>query len=251
MPFSSSIRLLAKSFVGGKTVGNLNQYVVSSDKLAKMIRQDQERRAKRQRKSSTKPKAVKFVESENMRHFNRLVKQNLSLLKSQSALQSIVVSTGLVFTQVSVTPSWGEVYIFWKASSNQCSSESIQEQLDSLAPEVRHQLNQLNELGKIPKVIFAQDYHHVRKENFLNLMSSFEPPEVDEDSNELNGNVELKTDVLNFDREKAMTEVKVHLILFSFPFLTLFLVLKILKTLEKSKGAHRLNHNEKPSAAPS
>ena len=216
MPFSSSIRLLAKSFVGGKTVGNLNQYVVSSDKLAKMIRQDQERRAKRQRKSSTKPKAVKFVESENMRHFNRLVKQNLSLLKSQSALQSIVVSTGLVFTQVSVTPSWGEVYIFWKASSNQCSSESIQEQLDSLAPEVRHQLNQLNELGKIPKVIFAQDYHHVRKEKFLNLMSSFEPPEVDEDSNELNGNVELKTDVLNFDREKAMTEVKVHLICFPF-----------------------------------
>lgn len=216
MPFSLSIRLLSKSFVGGKTVGNFNQYVVSSDKLAKMIRQDQERRAKRQRKSSTKPKAVKFVESENMRHFNRLVKQNLSLLKSQSALQSIVVSTGLVFTQVSVTPSWGEVYIFWKASSNQCSSESIQEQLDSLAPEVRHQLNQLNELGKIPKVIFAQDYHHVRKENFLNLMSSFEPPEVDEDSNEFNGNVELKTDVLNFDREKAMTEVKVHLICFPF-----------------------------------
>ena len=251
MPFSSSIRLLSKSFVGGKTVGNLNQYVVSSDKLAKMIRQDQERRAKRQRKSSTKPKAVKFVESENMRHFNRLVKQNLSLLKSQSALQSIVVSTGLVFTQVSVTPSWGEVYIFWKASSNQCSSESIQEQLDSLAPEVRHQLNQLNELGKIPKVIFAQDYHHVRKENFLNLMSSFEPLEVDEDSNEFNGNVELKTDVLNFDRDKAMTEVKVTPDLFSFPFLTLFLVLKILKTLEKSKGAHRLNHNEKPSAAPS
>lgn len=216
MPFSLSIRLLSKSFVGGKTVGNLNQYVVSSDKLAKMIRQDQERRAKRQRKSSTKPKAVKFVESENMRHFNRLVKQNLSLLKSQSALQSIVVSTGLVFTQVSVTPSWGEVYIFWKASSNQCSSESIQEQLDSLAPEVRHQLNQLNELGKIPKVIFAQDYHHVRKENFLSLMSSFEPPEVDEDSNEFNGNVELKTDVLNFDRDKAMTEVKVHLICFPF-----------------------------------
>ena len=221
-------------------MGNLNQYVVSSDKLAKMIRQDQERRAKRQRKSSTKPKAVKFVESENMRHFNRLVKQNLNLLKSQSALQSIVVSTGLVFTQVSVTPSWGEVYIFWKASSNQCSSESIQEQLDSLAPEVRHQLNQLNELGKIPKVIFAQDYHHVRKENFLSLMSSFEPPEVDEDSNEFNGNVELKTDVLNFDRDKAMTEVKVTPDLFSFSFLTLFLVLKILKTLEKSKGAHRM-----------
>ena len=187
MVFSSGIRLLIKSLVGlgGFKAGHMKQpAVVSADRLSRMIRQDQERRAKRQqRSSSTKPnKAVKFIESENMKHFNRLLMQNLNLLKSQSALQSIVFTHGLVFTEVSVTPSWNEVYIFWKASNG----ENVQEQLDVLAPDVRHQLHQLNELGKVPKVIFAQDYQYVRKEKFLNLMASLqEPLEVEKNSTSL------------------------------------------------------------------
>jgi len=100
----------------------------------------------------------------------------------------------------------------------------------------------LNELGKIPKVVFTRDYQHVRKANFLNIMSSLsESQELEEldvgnvnpalaVSRSLMMHVKLKTDVLNFDREKAMNE--------------------ILKTLEKSRGEHRLNdyyHNENPS----
>ena len=78
---------------------------------------------------------------------------------------------------------------------------------------------QLNELGKIPKVVFTRDYQHVRKANFLNIMSSLsESQELEEldvgnvnpalaVSRSLMTHVKLKTDVLNFDREKAMNEV--------------------------------------------
>ena len=271
MVFSSSIRLLSKRQPGFK----INQAVVSANQLNKMILQEKERRIKRQRKSENKPKTVKFAENQHMRHFNQLVMQNLSLLKSGSDLQSIVASTGLVFTQVSVTPSWSELFIFWKSSNtSDCSnSDQIQERLDILAPNLRYQLQQLNELGKIPKVVFTRDYQHVRKANFLNIMSSLsESQELEEldvgnvnpalaVSRSLMMDVKLKTDVLNFDREKAMNEVsksdKFFRVTFHgkcqgkifFKFIYFFL-LKILKTLEKSRGEHRLNdyyHNENPS----
>ena len=271
MVFSSSIRLLSKRQPGFK----INQAVVSANQLNKMILQEKERRIKRQRKSENKPKTVKFTENQHMRHFNQLVMQNLSLLKSGSDLQSIVASTGLVFTQVSVTPSWSELFIFWKSSNtSDCSnSDQIQERLDILAPNLRYQLQQLNELGKIPKVVFTRDYQHVRKANFLNIMSSLsESQELEEldvgnvnpalaVSRSLMTHVKLKTDVLNFDREKAMNEVSKSDKFFRVTFhgkcqgkiffkLIHFFLLKILKTLEKSRGEHRLNdyyHNENPS----
>ena len=68
-------------------------------------------------------------------------------------------------------------------------------------------------------MVFTRDYQHVRKAIFLNIMSSLsESQELEEldvgnvnpalaVSRSLMTHVKLKTDVLNFDREKAMNEV--------------------------------------------
>ena len=221
----------ASRLLSSKRQPGMNQAVVSANQLNKMILQEKERRNKRQRLNlANKPKTVKFIESEHMRHFNRLVMQNLSLLKSQSDLQSIVATTGLVFTQVSVTPSWSQVFIFWKSSTSD-QVDQIQDRLDILAPNLRHQLHQLNELGKVPKVVFTQDYQHIRKANFMNIMSTLNGQEDQVGienpalpcSRHLMMHVKLKTDVLNFDREKAMDEVKVFFVFcFKKTFINLF-----------------------------
>ena len=111
MVFISCLRL-AKRFGTG-----LQMTVASADKLARMVRENQELRLKRQRKNvMNKPKAKHFFENEKMQQYNKMILQNLNLLKSQSGIQDLMFASGLVFSKVKVSVNWNEVYVLWKAN---------------------------------------------------------------------------------------------------------------------------------------
>ena len=88
--------------------------------------------------------------------------------------------------------------------------DELQKKLDTLAPEIRHRLLQSNELGKVPKVVFGQDYKQVRTTEFISHISKLK---VDHDppiGNIILEEITLKTNVLNFDREEVMNKVNFH-----------------------------------------
>ena len=81
----------------------------------------------------------------------------------------------------------------------------------------------MNAVGKVPKLIFLQDYNQARTTEFIDQMSKLKLNNCDPvhliHSEKSFEPMELRTDVLNFNREYAMN--------------------KVLKLLDQAKGSHR------------
>ena len=129
-------------------------------RLNRMVNEDVERRKKKgaHKHQARIPKAVHFEASTKMKHFNAQFILNLNLLKSSPMLKDLVGKTSLIFTEAQVSPKFDEVFVLWRTTviQNQDCLSEVQQTLNTLAPDIRHELNLLQIMGSIPKLTFIQ-----------------------------------------------------------------------------------------------
>ena len=112
--------------------------------------------------------------------------------------------------------------MYWKTS--QSNIQELGESLDKYAIDIRHEMQQMADLGKIPKIIFV--YHKTdtvpmptakeieeiltyQRENSLTCEEDIERDEC-QYANDPYAHIKClkpRTDVLGFDRERAMKQV--------------------------------------------
>lgn len=202
---------------------NLNQkgFFKGSEKLAKYYTPSNK---KPNKQSRDRPKQLNFHVTQQMKHFNNLVMQNLSVIKSSPQIAEVFDNHKIVLTKAEVTPNFSDLYVLWTSSSN-TPEETIQEALDAQNCLIKDEFNKLGtwSLGTIPRITFVQDYKTVEETRFqqaLDSLSSIVPNEKPEpDLLPV-----LKNNVLNFDRDKVLTN--------------------ILKSLDKAKAIHRIKEME-------
>ena len=188
-----------------KTTKNYNKNVYkNSMQLTRMVEPSSEHK---NRIRKNKPKNSKFHVSQEMKFFNDKVYQNLSVMKSGAILSDLINSYQVEFISAQVTPKFNDLLIYWKTSKSGHVDNEIQKYLDSKAPDVRYELNNLQYFGQIPKITFVKAV-----EDTENIIKTFEKIQVENHSEEMYQVHEpppsmTKTNVLNFDRQKVMQNV--------------------------------------------
>ena len=186
-----------------KTTKNYNKNVYkNSNQLTRMVEPFPEHK----KIKKNKPKNFSFHVSQEMKFFNNKVYQNLSVMKSGAILSDLINSYQVEFISAQVTPKYSDLFIYWKTSESGHVDE-IQRNLDSKAPDVRYELNNLQYFGQIPKITFIQAV-----EETDNIIKTFEKIQIENHSEEMYQVHEpppsmTKTNVLNFDRQKVMQNV--------------------------------------------
>ena len=89
--------------------------------LNKMIkRQGKLLNSKKKRADEQKSSvSLKFTDSDRMKAFNQVVKENLGWVLIGHKYQSEVLGRGFVVTRVRVDPSFGKMYIFYVTTSGE------------------------------------------------------------------------------------------------------------------------------------
>ena len=171
---------------------------------------------KKSNKTRDRPKALHFKVSDEMKHFNRLVMQNLSVIKHNCQLANLLDEFKTTFTKAEVNPSYSDLYIFWVSDSKE-TSEVVQNALDENASEVRNELNNLRLFGQVPKISFIKDTKVGQSERLFQIIDgldiSDDTIEVDETFREESCRPKLKHNVLNLDRDKILSQVSEYAIL--------------------------------------
>lgn len=117
----------------------------------------------------------------------------------------------VIFTHVQVTPNYSEVFVFWKTSYDQSCTEKLSQELDKKASDLRFELNQMSTLGRVPRIVFVQDYNVSANQldqiyEQISLMQEASEQQQTKVQEEPDHGI-LRTDVLNFNREKLMSQI--------------------------------------------
>ena len=124
-------------------------------------------------------------------------------------------------------PDFSEVYVYW-TSKNTTDIDDLEKLLDSMAADMRYEIEEFKDIGKIPKICFIRD----TSQNTLSIPSKKEIEDMlaqqlensekidSKTDSESDGDQEYmkqlehmktlkkRTDVLGFDRESVMKKVQ-------------------------------------------
>jgi len=127
--------------------------------LNKMIkRQGKLLNSKKKRADEQKSSvSLKFTDSDRMKSFNQVVKENLGWVLIGHKYQSEVLGRGFVVTRVRVDPSFGKMYIFYVTTSGEGkeNKEQLSNFLNTHSNDIRVEMEQFSQLGRIPTLAFV------------------------------------------------------------------------------------------------
>lgn len=101
-----------------------------------------------------KPSKLTFEDNSKTEAFNTLFQQNLLLVLHSPPFCNYFANSGLNITKVRTTPTFADVFVYWKTSQIQKTND-LGKTLDVHSVDIRHEIVQLGDLGKIPKIIFV------------------------------------------------------------------------------------------------
>ena len=124
-------------------------------------------------------------------------------------------------------PDFSDVYVYW-ASKNTSDMDDLENLLDSMAADIRYEIEEFKDMGKIPKICFLRDTSQntlsipskkeiedmlARQLENSEIIDSKSDGETDSDQEYMNQLEQIRTfkkrtDVLGFDRESAMKKVQ-------------------------------------------
>ena len=207
--------------------GGLN---ASFYKLEQQVSDEVKRRQKRdERRRNKKPLSVHFRDGEEKHFFDKMILKNINDLRKTSTLSDILTENNVTFTDVKSTSTLKEVVIFWKmtnSKNNPVKLAETEQKLISSASVICEELNQTcsTVAGKIPKIVFEQDYK-MKSDNFINFLQNFKVEdnettencdnefekncEINEEISTSTPPVQLKTNVLQFKRDKVLDQVNI------------------------------------------
>lgn len=145
-----------------RTAGpDIGVFRVGPNMLNKMIREQQSREkkaAERQKLKEqgivNKPIRLSFADTTKTKAFNRLFHQNLLLVLHSPSFSGYFVNSGLTITKVRTTPTFSEAFVYWKTTQVE-SQQELGEKLDLSAKNIRHEMQQFADIGKLPRIVFV------------------------------------------------------------------------------------------------
>jgi len=209
-------------------------------KLEQQVSDEVKRRQKREeRRRNRTPLSVHFQDGEDKHYFDKMILKNINDFRKGPVFSDILTESNVTFTDVQSTATLSEVVVFWKmtnSKNNPVKLAETEQKLIASASVICEELNQTCSTvgGKIPKIVFEQDYK-MKSDNFINFLQNFkvedeETPvncdnelekncEIDEEIFTSAPPVQLKTNVLQFKRDKVLDQ--------------------IIKAMEKASAPHR------------
>lgn len=209
MVFLTSVRLKSVRLY------TLRSAMKSSSKLDSLVEDAVKKRAKQSKKMSYIPDHVHDA------YFGKLLLSTINAVKSENeALKAILKRENISFTKVQVAPGRSHAQIFWNSTKVQ-DIEALQrlnkELQETCSQELKSEVIRSKALGSdIPAIIFKEEPVMTSSEKMDQLFRQI--PNEDLQGHQLPPPV-LKTDVMGFDRDKALT--------------------KILEAIHRAKAPHR------------
>ena len=220
--------------------GHSKSSIGFASKLDKLVANEVKRtlkRNERKKRHLKKPLSLRFRDHEEKLNFNALMLKNINNLKnSMPELIDVVSKNNVIFTDVRTDSELSELVVFWKSSGpglckNAKALDEIQQKLRDTASILCDVLNQTSNLrsGKIPKVVFEQDYK-MKSEVFIDLLHNLNVDEEPLENSEIEHSstneiyqkyyddddetqppdpspILWKTNVLNFKRDLVLDQV--------------------------------------------
>ena len=170
-----------------------------------------------------------FRDGEEKSFFDKTVLKNINELRKNSVFSDILTENNVTFTDVKSNSTLSKVVIFWKmtnSKNNPVKLAETEQKLISSASEICEELNQTcsTVAGKIPKIVFEQDFK-MKSDNFINFLQNFKVEdnettencdnefekncEINEEISTSTPPVQLKTNVLQFKRDKVLDQVNI------------------------------------------
>ncbi|XP_071742853.1 uncharacterized protein [Lepeophtheirus salmonis] len=164
-------------------------------------------------KNYDKPhKFIMFEENKKSRNYNELIEGDLRMLMARSDFQENLSGLSFKITKVRVHPSYKCLYIFW-ITDTPSDERSINEKTDNIRVNLRHELEILNNVGRIPELIFVKDVEYLRlkilEDNFSYVQKSMGPEKLGNEPDDFSYN--KKSDLLRFQRDDVMDQDRFHL----------------------------------------
>ena len=170
-----------------------------------------------------------FRDGEEKSFFDKTVLKSINELRKDSVFSDIFTENNVTFTDVKSNSTLSKVVIFWKmtnSKNNPVKLAETEQKLISSASEICEELNQTcsTVAGKIPKIVFEQDFK-MKSDNFINFLQNFKVEdnettencdnefekncEINEEISTSTPPIQLKTNVLQFKRDKVLDQVNI------------------------------------------